>query len=346
MIRFFVLALLTLPAILSQGQHRVDSVRAQAIRTYPDHFFIWPVIKRRSLTFSVENENVRNQSLNFRPNNSFSAGIGVYVFDVSAEVSMAIPLDELSTSRYGTSQIRDFNGIIQGKNWGVDGFIQQYSGFYLTNPPATIPAGRPFPIRPDISLQTTGVSGIYIFNKRKFSLWSAYNFSERQLKSHGSFLLAGTISHVRLAGDSAILSVNDLQRIQTTNNFRDVRYATISLAPGYSYSLIYRQFYLNLSVSVGPAHHWVYYLGPDNKGHYDITINSFADTRIALGYNSDRWFGGITFVNRARTVRFDNFILDSESSSFRMLVGYRIREFGLLKKTWKDFFPAHVQKYL
>jgi hypothetical protein len=328
------------------AQHHTDSIRSLAIRRYPDHFFVWPVIKRRSLTFSVENGSVRNQTLNFRPNNAFSAGVGIYAFDIAAEISAAIPLDELSTSRYGTSSTRDFSGILQGKNWGIDGFIQKYSGFYLNNPSPNVPLGQPYPLRPDIRLNSTGASGIYVFNKRSFSLWSAYNYSERQLKSHGSWLLAGTVSTVRLAGDSVILSPADQVRLQTNNNFRTIRYATFSMAPGYSYSLIYRQFYLNLSVSVGPAHHWVHYLGPDNREHYDIAINSFADTRVAVGYNSDRWFGGITFVNKARTVRFDNFILDSQSTSFRMLVGYRIQEFGVLKKTWKDFFPAHLHKYL
>jgi hypothetical protein len=187
---------------------------------------------------------------------------------------------------------------------------------------------------------------MYVFNKNKFSLWSAYNFTERQLKSRGSVLLAWTVNNVHLSADSAVLSPAYRARLLTSTNFNDVRYATFSVAPGYSYNLVWRKLFFNVALSVGPAHHWVYFVGSNGVGHYDIAINTFVDGRVALGYNSDRWFGGLTFVSQSRAVKFEDITLETQSQSFRMLVGYRIQEKGLLKKTWKEFFPPTWRRYL
>lgn len=329
-----------------QGQHSTDSLRGKYIKKYPDHFFVWPVIKRRSLSFDITSDGKPSDALSFEPNSAYSVGVGAYLFDVSAEVSLSIPLDEKSSSRFGTSETRDLSASLLGSNWGVDAFVQRYESFYLANPVPAVASNRPYPLRPDVRLKNFGGTGIYIFNKHRFSLWSAYNFSERQLKSRGSVLLAWTINNVHLSADSVILSPGYRTRLNTTTNFNNVRYATFSVAPGYSYSIVWKKMFLNVSLAVGPAHHWVYYAGSDGVGHYDIAINTFVDGRIALGYNSDRWFGGITFVSQARAVKFEEITLETQSQSFRMLVGYRIEEKGLLKKTWKEFFPESWRRHL
>lgn len=329
-----------------QPARKPDSVRNTYIRKYSDRFFIWPVIKRRSLSFDVSSEARTDDNLSFRPNNSYSFGVGAYLFDVSAEVSLSIPLDEKSTGRYGSSEARDLSTSLLGTNWGVDAFVQRYESFYLSNPVPAIPSNKPYPLRSDIRLTNFGGTGIYIFNKNKFSLWSAYNFSERQLKSKGSALIAWTVNSVHLSADSLVLAPQYLTRLNTTTNFRDVRYATFGVAPGYSYNVVWRELFFNVSLAAGPAHHWVYYMGSDGIGHYDIAINSFVDARIAIGYNSDRWFGGITFVSQSRAVKFENITLETQSQAFRMLVGYRIEEKGFMKKSWKDFVPLGIRRYL
>jgi Domain of unknown function (DUF4421) len=316
-----------------------DSLRHNFVKQYPDHFFVWPLIKQRSISFDVQRRNAKDDFLSFKPNNTFSMGLGMYIFEVGVELALAVPLDEKSRSRYGASDVRDLQGHLLGKSWGIDIFTQRYSSFYLANPIQVIRANDPYPVRPDVELRNTGVSGIYAFNKSRFSLRSAYNFAERQLHSGGSPVLAGTLNSVRLQSDSVLLSTALQSRLKTDQTFAGLRYATISLAPGYSYSIIYKNWFANLTLSVGPAHHWIYYIDKTGKANYDIAINSFADSRLALGYNSDRWFGGIGFVNQSRKVRFDQFEFTTTSTSFKILIGYRIIEKGLMKKKALDFLP-------
>jgi hypothetical protein len=317
-----------------------DSLRQRFVKAYPDHLFIWPMLKQRSVNFDVRRRSEAEDFINFKPNNTFSLGLGLYVFDVGAELSLAIPLNEKSRSRFGASDVRDLQAHFVGKNWGVDLFSQRYSSFYLSNPEQTIRSNQPYPIRPDVELRNFGINGLYVFNKNRFSLRSAYNFAERQLQSGGSVVLAGTLNSVRLGSDSVVITPRLQSRLQLTNTFGGLRYTTISLAPGYSYNLIYRNWFINATASIGPAHHWVYYEDKDGRDNYDIAINSFVDSRAAIGYNSDRWFGGIAFVRQARQVRFDQFQFRTTNTSFKVLVGYRIVERGILKKRAWDFLPG------
>jgi hypothetical protein len=346
-LRRLILLLCCIAGLRAEAQPKVDSIHAKYIKSYRDHFFFWPVIKRRQLAFEIENPTAPNLGdLRFLPNNSFSAGMGFYLFDVAVELSAAIPIDEHNQSRYGESESRDLSTAVSGTNWSIDGAYRKFSGFYLSNPAVLPSATEKYPIRPDVELSDLGVYGIYAFNKNKFSLWSSYSHTERQLKSAGSVLLVGALSSTHLMADSIIVSGDYLKQIQIVTSFADFRTTTLALGTGYSYSLIYQKFFFNLSVSLGPAHHWIHYKGADGASHYDIAINSYTDTRVALGFNADRFFGGLSFVNQNMATKVEELRINTQTRAFRIVVGYRIKEKGFMARTWRDFFPASWQKYL
>src|SRR3954469_11138271 len=84
-----------------------DSVRAKNVQRYPNHFFIWPVLKQRSLDFEVQNLSNRKQKLNFKPNNSFTVGLGVYLFELGIELTVALPVNDKNKNIYGETHAKD-----------------------------------------------------------------------------------------------------------------------------------------------------------------------------------------------------------------------------------------------
>jgi hypothetical protein len=313
-----------------------DSLRNIYIKQFPDKFFIWPLLKKREISFSLNSRDDKGKKLNYKPNTSFSAGIGFYIFEVATEITFAVPIDERSKAAYGASNARDFQINSLGKSWGVDIYSQKYSGFYVPNPAPSPNLPDPFIKRSDIELNNTGINLRYVFNKNKFSLRSAYNYSERQIKSAGSFLMSGTLNTFRLEADSSVLSQLYAPTISATSTFSDFRYTAFSVAPGYAYSLIYKSFFLNGTFSIGPAHYWISYTAPDQSTQYNITLNTFADVRIAIGYNSDRFFGGMSLVAQSRDIRFDEIHFANGTTAFKLVLGYRFGEVGILKKRAKD----------
>ena len=320
---------------------QVDSLRAFYIQEYPDHFFVWPVLKHRSLTFDVSKKDDDSQTVSFKPNNTASLGFGVYLFEVVCELTFAIPVNERQEQIFGASKARDLQLNILTKSWGVDVYHQKYSGFYRDDmqSPGIINGQS----RSDITSRNYGVSGLYAFNNKKFSLRSSYNYAERQLKSKGSFILYGTINSFKTDADSALLTQTSRASLSESSGVEDLKCTTLSVAPGYSYNFVVKKFFANATLTVGPAHHWVYYKLENGEKHYDVSFNATTGLRVALGYSSDRFFGGLNFVLQSRTVTFEDVRFESATSTFKLLVGYRFKEKGILKKKAWEFLPTFKQ---
>lgn len=316
-----------------------DSVRRYYIKQFPEYFFLYPVLKQRSLNFELARAD-RSSTLTYKPNNTYNLGLGVYLFELGLEFSFAIPLQEKSIVRFGESRARDLQLNVLSKRWGLDAFYQRYSGFYIVDKENKLLATEPFPQRPDIGTKNFGITGHYVFNNQRFSFRSAYNFSERQLYSRGSFLLFATVNTFRVTADSSIVNENRQGDFGAQVNFTRLRYTTFSIAPGYTFNLTYNNFFLNTTLAVGPAHHWIIYDLEDSPAtHYDIAINSFVGGRVAIGYNGYRIFGGISFISQGSTIKFDAVNFSNSNGVFKMLVGYRFREFGILRKRVWDMLP-------
>src|SRR5690349_5077650 len=162
----------------SHAPSAYDSTRSIYIQSFPDHFFIWPVFKQRQLEFRIEDVETRDARLIYRPNRPYSLGFGVYMFEVVLELTGSLPVSARSEEIYGESRARDFQVNMFGKKWGLDLYRQKYEGFYIVDPSNPVAQGSPFPQRPDIYTRNIYGTLSYTFNNKKFSLRSAYNFTE------------------------------------------------------------------------------------------------------------------------------------------------------------------------
>lgn len=314
------------------ARQRRDSIRAEYIEEFPDDFSIWPMLKYRSLSFSITDKNDAQPSVTFNPNNDFKLGAGFYLFDLTFEVSFSVPIAVRDEAIYGKSKSTDLQINMLTKSVGLDLYFQKYSGFYKDDGRVKIPPGEAYPQRPDIITRNVGLSVFYVWNNKKFSIRSSYNYADRQKKSAGSFILYGTINSFTLAGDSAILSTSNQRELGNGSDFVRLRYTSFSLAPGYSYNLVLKRVFFNGTFALGPAHHWIYYQTETGKGHYDILFNSTYTLRLAAGYTGNRFFTGTGIVLQSRVVKFQDLRFENSTSVFRLLVGYRFREKGFLKR--------------
>ena len=332
----FLVACLFVSITLS-AQDEVDSLRAFYIQEFPDKFSVWPVVKYRTLTFEISEKRDGEKSVTFKPNNTASLGFGFYLFDVVFELAFAVPVNEEQKDIFGESKARDLQVNILTKSWGLDLYRQKYTGFYRDDSRSSGPINGPS--RADIDSRNFGVSGFYAFNHRKFSLRSSYNYAERQLRSKGSFIVYGTINSFKANADSALLMEKVRETMGKGSDVEDIKCTTLSIAPGYSYNAIVKRFFLNGTLTVGPAHHWVYYKLDNNEKRYDVSFNATTTLRLALGYNSDRFFGGLGLVVQSRAVKFESVRFENASSTFKFLIGYRFTEKGILKKKAWEFLP-------
>jgi hypothetical protein len=298
-------------------QSEYDSARSQYIKRYRHHFFLWPVLKQRKLEFELLNLPSKEQNLAYKSNKPYSKAI------------------------YGPSEARDLQLNILGKKWGIDVIHQKYKGFYIVDPKVEIPINTPFPQRPDIETRNIGLSTNYTFNNKKFSFRSAYNFVERQLTSTGSFLMFASLNSFKVAADSSLVGYKYENVFGDDAKIYKIRTTILGIAPGYTYSVIHKGFFLNGTLAAGPAHNWLLYEVEGGKNNNDINFSAFVIARIAVGFNGDNFFGGLSFTNQGTNAKFDNIQLLSSNSTFKILFGYRFREVGFLKRRIWDI-PASL----
>lgn len=193
-----------------------------------------------------------------------------------------------------------------------------------------------------LSRETLAVPHRIFFNNQRFSFRAAYNFAERQVFSKGSLLLAATLSSFQFNADSSI--INKSQKVTFGDNvaFTSLRYATFSIAPGYTYSVVFNNFFLNGTLMIGPAQNWIRYQIEGGSSHNETPINSFVGARLSLGYNGERIFGGVSFLSQGNNVKFQDVTFSNNNGTFKILMGYRFREFGILRKRVWDMIPFKI----
>jgi len=337
-IRWIVLACIFHLSVAVAGQDQ-DSVRSQHVKKFSDYFFAGMVLKKRDFTFELTSQSDKNARFSFKPNNAYSVGLFLNIFEVGVEASLSVPIDVKNQQRYGTSTSTDLQVNAISKSWILDAFHQRYSGFYFTSPNLVVPDNQPYPHRDDLETRNVGLSFSYIFNANKFSLRSAYTFTEKQRMSRGSFLFSYILSSFDLHADSALVEKASLASFGQGSNSNDLRFTSLGIGPGYSYNFVVKNFFLNLTLSAGPAHYWIRYTDENGNIFYDIRINGFTVGRVGIGYNGDRFFGGLSYSSQSRDVKFEEVIFNNSIGTFRLMLGYRFKEKGILQKRAIDYSP-------
>jgi hypothetical protein len=327
---------------IAQTEDLNELARAKYVERFPEYFFVWPVLKQRSTSFVLQSTQDTHQKLTYRPNVTYHAGAGAYVFGLGIQFVLALPQSSASIEKYGKSDAVDLQANILGKNWGIDLFTQNYKGYYIEDPNQPVPPGAPFPTRTDVRTWNTGITGAYYFDKRRFSIRSTYNYFERQLKSAGSFLLSGNVNTFALRADSAVYSPAYEAKFGRNANFTKVNYTTFAAAPGYAYNFVYRSWFLGVSLAMGPGVNLLSYESGGNPLKSSVQLNLFTDLRLSFGYNSERLFTGITFTQQNRNINYEGMRFTSSNEVVKFVVGYRFRQVGILKRRLADLFKPKV----
>ncbi|MEL7002662.1 MAG: DUF4421 family protein [Bacteroidota bacterium] len=312
-----------------------DSIHKAYINEYHDKFYIKPILTSRNLNLELQNRDNQINDIEYKPNGTAYFGLGLYFFDIGLEVAIKLP-DETGRDAeiFGETDIFDFQTNIYSKKWGADIAYQRYSGFYLEDPDRHIPSwnrGDPFPQRDDLRLFNFQLNVFYIFNHNRFSFRSAYNQSDRQLRSSGSFLMNLFTGTTTFRADSILIPEEELMFFGDEGRLDFGRFSTLALLPGYTHNFIIDRFYLNASLSVGPGHLWVRH-DVDDRIKNDINIKPVVNLRTAVGYNSDSFFGGLSFVSQNVNATIGELDVRSFSGNFKVFMGYRFQEKGFLTK--------------
>ncbi len=257
----------------------------------------------RKFTGYILGERDKKINLKYRPNDNFNTGIGFTYKYVGINLGFKVPFLNDDNKKYGKTRFLDLQSYVYSRKITVDFYAQFYNGYYISNRNIIDNKkdyGNTFPQRPDIKTRNVGINAQYILNNRRFSYRASYLQNEYQKKSSGTVLVGGGLHFINAHGDSAIIPPNVIYSDFFNNSkFNKTNIYCLAVNGGYAYTLVVKKHYFaTASISVGAGLNYTK-MEDSKAGLIDEAFGPQLNgiLRFSTGYNSPRYFAGVTFVN-------------------------------------------------
>lgn len=277
--------------------------------------------KSTSLALTDNNESLE---LDYQPNTTLNFGIGATV--KSFTLNLAYGFRVLNPDEgQGKTRYLDLQSHIYTRKLVIDFFGQFYKGMYLANTHLIKEDYSDlYYVRPDIYEQIFGLSGLYVFNNKKFSYRSSLIQNERQLKSSGSFLAGAEGYYGLVNADSTLVPsfIGDSLFVEM-KGYEKIGFLKAGPTVGYAYNLVIaKKFFVmaSLTVNYGMGYNTAYH--PDKGTRTDFQGDFGAFGRFAFGYNDSNWYLGFSMLYNNITTSTDSRLLNAEYGISNIRLNY------------------------
>ncbi|WP_295122163.1 DUF4421 domain-containing protein [uncultured Chitinophaga sp.] len=342
--RNYLLLSLLFAVTFSASAQKKESFIKRALRTENDTVYVTQyltdvtlrMLGQRKYSYYDLNDHGQDKELLYRPNNNITVGVGANYELLGLNLVFNLPFINKDNDERGKTKFIDLQTHLYLRKLAIDLYGNFYKGFYIDNPAGFVPGYQSsdgYPKRGDLYHTNIGANVQYIFNDSKFSYRAAFVQNEWQKRSAGSFMAGGEIYRMSMRGDSNLIPSGNPEFFDG-NTFNKSSIFTVVGNVGYAYTLVVKQhFYLSGSLSGGLGVNSTAMKYEDSDDKLQEIGWQFNNTvRLAAGYNSDRYFASVTYVENitrgqspiARTYQTFG------AGTFRVSIG---RRFGL-KKPW------------
>ena len=233
------------------------------------------------------------ENIQYLPNVMNSLGLDLSWRWMGGGYGVRLPRRDINELLYGKTHYYDYQFYLYLRHFGFDAYWQTYKGFYLDNPKTFDISWidtMPHPSRSDLGINNFGLNIFYIHSKN-FSFKATYNQTERQKRSAGTFLFMISQSIEEVASDTSLIPASQRVYYEDIAGMNNSRFYNISLAPGYAYSLIWKNFFITPTLFAGAGYQvqdCEFNTGSLNKAIITPKVNM----RFGIGYNGKRFLVG------------------------------------------------------
>jgi len=272
------------------------------VESYLDHLTSRVYASIKSAGVSIGDNRIEEQIV-YHPNEPLILGVGANYGILGLNIGFNFPFVNNDDHKYGETDYLDLQTHIYLRKLTLDLYMQYYKGYHQTDPNdwyTDWPTIDTLPKRPDLQSISLGLNGQYIFNDKKFSLRAPFLQNEWQKKSAGSFLVGGNIFFADIQGDSSLIpSTGGDTAFFDGLHFSQYRIINGGPIAGYAHTFVVKQhFFLTLMLVGGLSGggSWAYTSTKDEADRSGFTVAGNLTGRIALGYNSKRFFVGVSYL--------------------------------------------------
>lgn len=281
------------------------------------------VVPKRVEQFSIRDA-TSGQKYRYSANEHIGIGIGFTYKWLAVDMTINPGFTQRDTEIYGDTKEFNLKGSAYLKRTLIDGYIRRYQGYYVSNPEDHLPnwqPGMPYPQRGDISTIGWGFNYTIPLNWDRYSPKVTFVLDGRLKKSAGSFMAISSLYFYHLTADSSIVDNTLVPEAQ----IHKMNLAQIGQLFGYSYTLVYKDFYATAGLFPGITFPIGTVFSEEGGASPTLTANFKIMARGGIGYNIEKWYAGAYLIlDNNQTKLPANLILGNTLAEFRFFVGYRI----------------------
>lgn len=190
----------------------------------------------------------------------------------------------------GESNWLYLSGYYYGKQHSVEVYYQNIKGFYIDDSDGADIGLTETIIRNDINVCNFGLYYYYVLNPESFSFRAAFNQSEIQNKSGGSFAILLNPNYTKIEAKESLIDSNYEDYFENSSNLTKGTFTSLSVLPGFFYTITYWNYFFTPSFFLGGRGSYEEYYDEKQYKETDISLALFS--KFSIGYNSEYFYTG------------------------------------------------------
>lgn len=258
---------------------------------------------------------------------SFGPRIGPRILykDFGTTITLPLPMPESEVHRRGSTVHRNFIVNTYWRENALDVYYQRYHGFYVVSPWDELSFKRAaiYPQLPDAVVTNVGINWYYNFDSDRYSLKAAFDQTEFQLRSGGSWIAHGFYNHLEMGlGERFIKGSND-NELTEIPKMSSAKIDSLGGAYGYGHTYIRGRYFVTTQGLGGIA---LQYQQVDRAVQKDLTTFALAlkfNINLAAGYNHKDYIVGAKILIDTLSSRVETVEVSSSLASAQIFAGQR-----------------------
>ncbi len=265
------------------------------------------------------------QALNLRPPTAFELGIALHYRALGGRLLLDLPQTGQVKSQEGGADYNDYRVGYFARSWGVQLHYVSYTGFLVDNSsvlPAADLGGGTYFLDPGMHVWGFGADATYIFSPERFSLSAAFDQSERQLVSAGTFFLTASARIRRMTAPGPILPADVQASFGQDGSLSSFSSWSAGAGAGYAYTYVSGTFFVSGLLSAGLGWQVTDY-GTNAGAFTQSSLSPLATGLFSVGWNDEAFYGGVSGFASAQTLGTSSIEILDTIVGARAFFGYR-----------------------
>ncbi|MGE4132253.1 MAG: DUF4421 family protein [Bdellovibrionales bacterium] len=259
------------------------------------------------------------------PNFAPRLGPKVTYKDFGAMVTFGLPLPGVEKKRRGQSSL---TSVVFGSYWrgdALDIYYQNIKGFYVASPFTELSFNKPerYPQLPDARVLNFGLNWYHVKNPRQYSLKAAFDLSEKQLKSGGSWVYNPFYNHLEISVGNEFIPGIDNDALVELPNLASARSDTVGMTMGYGQTWIHQRLFASALGGLGPALQYQQFSRADGNNTQKLGFSAKLNINLSAGWNSEDYFLGGKFLLDTLWSQISDVQVWSSLINFQVVFGRR-----------------------